>query len=222
MQPSYPVQTTSETPAQASRADHDLALLSIILGATSFLYSIFTGIPAIVLGIMALRQKTGDPAQAKLGILFGVLGSLLIIPVILLAAYFLRDPLKGQFSIDDHDRQYMVQTSEKLEAYAEKNGSFPRCTTGTSAETCPQWRQFLEESGLKHTYPTEFEKDSYKIEDRPAGTLVYAERTSCFIGVPAPPGYDQEEGAPPVDPDEAAALVFFHEAGRACFPAEKP
>lgn len=73
------------------KTDSNLALISIILGAASFTSSIFTGIPAIVIGIIALRRNAGNRLQAKLGILFGILGSL-IIPIILLDLIILKGP----------------------------------------------------------------------------------------------------------------------------------
>ena len=74
--------------------DSNLPLVSVILGGASIfsLLTVFTGIPAIILGVMALRKNVGNRTMAKLGIGFGIFGTLLIIPIVLLAAHLLRQP----------------------------------------------------------------------------------------------------------------------------------
>jgi hypothetical protein len=71
------------------------AVTSLILGCASFVGWIFTGLPAVVLGIMALRdiKRSGGRLEgdgiAIAGIVTGGITSLLIVPVLILVALLL-------------------------------------------------------------------------------------------------------------------------------------
>ncbi len=200
--------------------DKNLALISIILGAASFTNSIFTGIPAIIIGIIALKKNAGNRNQAKLGILFGTLGSLLLIPIIMIAVHFLKAPFNQQISLPEEDSHTLYSMAEKLDDYRKKHGHLPNCSQTETDETCTEWVSFISENNFDITYPTVFETSSFEVEDRPVGTLVYATNATCFINTPTDPGYlDGSNGS--VKKEKYAALVYFHEKGRACFSTNK-
>jgi hypothetical protein len=209
---------TKNSRLQNNPADKHLALISVILGAASFFNTIFTGIPAIIVGIIALRKKAGDPVQAKLGILFGIIGSLLIIPIVWLAIHFLRAPITEQTSIPSTDSQRILAIEDALRSYKEKHGKYPECYEGNTDQNCNDWSKFRAEHPDLHSYPMEFETSSYTVEDRPIGTLVLAYKTDCFVNTPADPEVlDDDEDLKRLDPDDHAALVFFHNGGRSCY-----
>lgn len=194
-------------------ADKNLAVISIILGATSFFYTVFTGIPAIIIGILALRRKAGDPLQAKLGIAFGIIGSLLIIPIIWLAVHFLQKPFSQQFSVSNKDHKQITDISDALRDYKKKYKSYPACTS----LPCEDWEKLYEDNPGLARYPVEFESNSIQVEDRPSGTLVFALETTCFINTPADPKIrEEEDDFRRINPADYAALVYFHEKGRSC------
>lgn len=203
-------------------ADRNLAVISVILGATSFIYSVFTGIPAIVLGIMALRRNTANPAQAKLGIAFGIIGSLIWIPIIALLIYFLRSPLKQQFSLSSEDSTRITAIQEAINSYKKKYDRYPMCSTIDTGSTCKDWIQLYRENPGLHTYTMGFETESYNVEDRSVGTLVLAYRTHCLLHTPTDPRYlDDDDDFIKVKPEEYASLVYFHNGGRACYSVNK-
>lgn len=201
-------------------SDANLALISVILGAASFFNTVFTGIPAIVLGIMALKRNAGDRTQAKLGIAFGVIGCLLLIPVIWLAVHFLKTPFREQFSVSNEDRLQMVAITDALNEYRKKHGSYPKCDELKTDKQCVEWAAFEKENPGLIKYPTEFETESHAIEDRPAGTIVYATKTTCFVNTPTDPQYLNENDGTYSEAKMAsyAAIVYFHNGGRSCFP----
>src|SRR5207237_10899998 len=89
----------SRDEGEALDIDHELgpsktsgkAIASLILGITSLVCSIFTGIPALILGIISLVQihrshgRMQGQGLAIGGIVTGAIGSLLIGPAILVA-----------------------------------------------------------------------------------------------------------------------------------------
>lgn len=204
------------------KADKNLAVISIILGATSLFYSIFTGIPAIVLGVMALRRNAGNRTQAKLGIAFGIFSFLIFIPISILLYIFLREPFKEQYSIPETDRLQVIAIQEKLQAYKKSTGAYPKCGPIYDATSCPDWDKFVAANPGLVPYHVYFEYDASVVEDRPVGTLVYVNQASCFLGTPTHPGYlegDEKLKKPIL---EYAALVFFHEKGRSCQNVHEP
>ena len=198
-----------------NKGDNNLALISLIMGAISIFYSIFTGIPAIILGIIALRRKLGNPNQAKIGIALGVFGSLLIIPIIIFAFMFLRQPISEQSSIDEAEVNNIQSIKNGLNKYKKLNGSYPECKE--SNLYCEEWSEFYNNLYLEKTYVVEFEGNSNNIQDRDPGTLVYAYNTSCFINTPIDPSAFKEEYEPKPKPGDNVALVYFHESGRSCY-----
>jgi hypothetical protein len=105
----------------------------------------------------------------------------------------------------------------ELENYKKEHGHFPQCEDVKDGQECEEWNAFVETSTVSKKYPTEFENHSTAIEDRPAGTLIYAERTTCFVNTPTEPAYIEEEKR--LDADDYAAFVYFHQKGRSCFSA---
>lgn len=207
----------SKTPrVRTKKSDKNLALISVILGAASLFNTIFTGIPAIVLGVVALRRNAGDRTQAKLGIALGIFGSLLIIPIIWLAIHFLRQPFHEQFAIPLDDRQNVVTIANALQEYQKNHKMLPDCTEDQTEKDCNSWVAFRQVYSNLPVYPLEFESQAYGVQDRPAGTLVYASRTTCFINVPTQPGTFDEENSH-INAEDYSALIYFHSEGRSCF-----
>lgn len=200
--------------------DKNLALIAVILGAASFTNTIFTGIPAIIIGIIALRRNAGDRTQAKLGIIFGTIGSLLVIPIIIIAVHFLREPIREQFGISTAEMKNMDTLIDDLQEYKKRSGDFPRCQTTSSESGCADWNDFKRTNDLAQKYPVEFEQYFSEVEDRPTGTLVYVENAACFVNTPTHPSYvDDKEGR--ANLKNYVALVYFHEKGRSCFSANE-
>jgi hypothetical protein len=199
--------------------DKNLALIAVVLGAASFSNTIFTGIPAIILGIIALKKNAGNPVQAKLGILFGVIGSLILVPIIWLGIHFLREPFSEQYSVGKEDTSRMMKITEALNAYKEKEGRYPFCKQNETELTCSDWIQLSRRNPGLITYSVAFETASYAIEDRSINTIVYATETTCFINTPAEPGYlDDDSDLVPTKRENYAAIIFFHSGGRSCYP----
>lgn len=207
--------------ANRKTPDANLALISIILGATSLMYSVFTGIPAIILGIMALRRNVGDRTQAKAGIIMGSVGCLLLIPIILIAVHFLRKPFNQQTGITAADRTEMVAITEALNEYKKAHGMFPACEYNIDVSGCADWQQFVSEHPGLVTHPVEYEESPNRVADRPAGTIVYARMTTCFINVPVDPNYLNSSDSPRKDTTNYAAIVYFHDKGRSCFGTDR-
>lgn len=203
---------------KTKKNDSNFALLSIILGATSFIYTIFTGIPAIILGVMAIRQKIGNQTQAKAGIAFGIIGSLLIIPLIWLAVHFGRVPFKQQFSVSQTDYKNIQLIAKKLREYKKTNGHYPKCSENDLPNNCAEWQKFLAANTDLVRYDTEFESNPNQIETRSPGILVYANNTTCFINVPTDPHLIEDNKN--VKVDKFSALVYFYEQGRSCYLVE--
>jgi len=69
------------------KKDQNLAIASLVCGVLSFVCcSVFTGIPAIVLGLMAMNKEKNDPARyGGKGMAIGgtVLGALSIVILII-------------------------------------------------------------------------------------------------------------------------------------------
>lgn len=207
---------------RSSTTDSNLATISVILGATSFMFLLFTGIPAIITGIIALNKRAGSKAQAWLGIVFGTIGTLLIIPIILLIFTLLREPLSEQYAISQEEKDTLNQLVDALNDYKKQNSKYPFCTSDQAELSCQDWQDFQNTTnGLTYFfYPIEFEDNSSVVEDRPEGGLVYAQKTTCFINTPASPEtFDDENDFKTINPDDYVALVYFHENGRSCFPA---
>ena len=204
--------------SQTRPTDNNLALISIIMGASSFMFTFFTGIPAIVLGIMALKQKSSDRLQAKLGIVFGIVGSLIIIPIVAIGIMLLKAPLNEQFSVTQAEKAEMESITDALNVYKSKYDSYPACSEDVLETDCASWQRFITDNAGLVKRSVAFEESSAAIEDRPAGTIVYATRTTCFINTPTEPEYLNDNEYVKVNSDNYSAIVYFHEQGRACFP----
>lgn len=96
-QPPYYVPQQAPMPPPVRRPDETLALVSMILGVSSFVFGflILCSIPAVVVGHMAIRRIREDPEQyggdgmAKAGLIIGYVniafcGLLVLIPVLVL------------------------------------------------------------------------------------------------------------------------------------------
>jgi hypothetical protein len=105
------------------------AVASVFLGGFSFGLFCIAGIPAVILGIWSLRDITRSRGQVKgrllanMGIVLGILGSLLPLIVVLVLD-------QGSYRNTTHDR---VQSANNLKSianasheYQEKEGSLPQ------------------------------------------------------------------------------------------------
>ncbi|HSW78684.1 MAG TPA: DUF4190 domain-containing protein [Candidatus Babeliales bacterium] len=204
---------------QTKTPDKNLALIAIILGATSFVMSVFTGIPAIIVGIIALRRNAGDRLQAKLGILFGVLSTLLWCFVIwLLGFHFFNSPLKQQYSVAREDYKSITTTINQLKTYEHNYGHYPVCQDNDQPQSCTDWQQFTDNNPGSIKYPIVFASNATAVPAEPEGTLVYATKAVCFFNTPTLPSYLRDHNDPTSGPsDDNVALVYYYAKGRACF-----
>lgn len=92
---------------------NNLALVSMILGIISMLgLGLVTGIPAIITGIVALKQKAGERSMGIAGIVMGSIAtalSLLFILLITLVVILLIS--EGEYHTPP-EQQYWIQSSE--------------------------------------------------------------------------------------------------------------
>jgi len=88
-----PAQVTPQQPVTPTHQQSSgLAIASMILGIVSIVsfMGFFLGVPAIILGIIALRKKAGEKSMSIVGIVtgaFSTLMSILIIGIFIWAAY---------------------------------------------------------------------------------------------------------------------------------------
>jgi hypothetical protein len=208
---------------KAKQTDSNLALIAIILGATSFFMSVLTGIPAIILGIIALYKNAGDRLQAKLAILFGVLSTALTVFLIWLVGFHLfHSPLSQQWSVPSADYTRMRDTTKALNKYRKTYGNYPSCSVVDTASTCADWEQFVSNNPGLIKNPVVFETDATQVQTQPAGTIVYVTKATCILNTPTLPAYVRDHNDPTSGPsDNNAAIVYFYAKGRACFSTDQ-
>ncbi len=144
-------------PAAAAPQTSGMAITSLVLGIGSFFCWIFTGLPALVLGIVALRrikrsggQLTGD-GLAIAGIVTGAVSTFLILPVmvalLLPAVQAAREAAQRNASMNN-----MKQIMIAMQNHSDARGSLPAAGGGDGAGSKLSWRvhilPYLEESGL--------------------------------------------------------------------------
>jgi hypothetical protein len=135
------------------------ATASLVLGLSSFLCWIVTGIPAVVLGIIALKdiRRSGGRLQgdgmAIAGIVTGGITSVLIVPVLILIALLLpavqaaREAARRNVSMNN-----MKQISLGLLSYESARKNLPAAGGGEGPGSQLSWRvhilPFVEEQAL--------------------------------------------------------------------------
>lgn len=203
--------------------DKNLALIAIILGATSFAMSVFTGVPAITVGLIALRKKSGNRLQAKLAILFGILSTALWALVIWLVGFlFFNAPLSQQYSTPREDFKRITATINSLNDFRKDHGNFPSCEEAETNETCSDWRRFTIEHPNIIKNHILFINNATSVQSQPNGTVVYVRKATCFFNTPTLPAYlrnNNDIGSGPSD--NTVALVYFHSKGRACYSTDQ-
>jgi hypothetical protein len=143
------------------------ATASLVLGLLSFpcAFNIFTGLPAIIVGAMALseigqsRGKLGGKGMAVTGIITGGLGIVVMIPLIILGALL----FPAVQSV--HEARDRVEDTKNLRIMAlamhnfhDANGAFPRAAAFRSRDGKPllSWRvallPYIEHQGLYNTF----------------------------------------------------------------------
>jgi hypothetical protein len=138
--------------ADTSRSS-GLAITSLLLGLCSVFLGILTGIPAILLGIIALRQinRSGGRLRgegvALAGICSGVIISLLMRPALIVAIQAAREAALRNTAICN-----MKQFTLALQNYHDVNKHFPVAPAGNGKNSGLSWRvytlPFLDESAL--------------------------------------------------------------------------
>ena len=133
-----------------------MAITSLVLGCASFMCWMFTGLPAVILGIIALRQINRSNGQIKGdglaigGIVTGAVSSFLILPVmialLLPAVQAAREAARRNMSLNN-----MKQISIGLLNYETAKNTLPAAGGGEGAGSQLSWRvhllPFLEEGG---------------------------------------------------------------------------
>lgn len=199
--------------------DQNLALIAIILGATSFIMSVFTGIPAIIVGVIALRRGAGNRLQAKLGILFGGLSAILTAFIVwLFGFHFFNAPVRQQALVPREDYKQLTAVIHDLNAYRHDHGAFPICQDSDTVKSCADWRRFVGKNTKLGNYQIIFINDATLVPTQRAGTVVYVTKSVCFFNTPTLPSYLREKDDPSAGPsDDNVSLVYFYAKGRACY-----
>ena len=204
-------------------ADQNLALIAVVLGSTSFFLSIFTGIPAVIVGIIALRRKAGDQLQAKLAILFAVLSTIMwALAIWFIGIHFFKAPLSQQYSVSREDYKRMTATINSLKRYKHDHGNFPACQDTDTSESCSDWQRFMSEDPNLIKNQILFLSDATSVPSQPEGTIVYVTKAACFFNTPTLPSYLRDKNDYNSGPsDDTVALVYFHAKGRACYSTDQ-
>lgn len=138
-------------PPQTSR----MAVASLVLGVCSFLCFIVTGIPAVILGIIALTKINASRGRltgggfAIAGIITGALACLAVVPVALLlpAVSAARDAARRNVSIN-----HMKGISLAQQLHHDEKRAFPAPGGGPGAKSQLSWRvhilPYLEQAAL--------------------------------------------------------------------------
>jgi hypothetical protein len=149
--PLQPVPRTSAAPQTSG-----MAITSLVLGITSFFCWIFTGLPAVILGIVALRKINRSQGQLRgdglaiAGIVTGAISSFVILPVMvalmLPAVQAAREAARRNVSLNN-----LKQISLALQMHADThNGVFPAAKGEAGSQL--SWRvhilPFIEEQAL--------------------------------------------------------------------------
>jgi membrane-bound ClpP family serine protease len=104
-----PITPPPQPPAVMPSKGNGLAIASLILGIISFSgFFLLTGIPAIITGIIALKQNQTERAMSIAGIILGGLATLLSLLFILFAIFLIvigtsmdRAPQTDDYHFDD-------------------------------------------------------------------------------------------------------------------------
>ncbi len=197
--------------------DIDYAFISIAFGAASLFTFFLTSLPAVVAGIVALKKKSGNPSQAIWGIVLGIMGPVIAIAVLVTLYFTVFNKFTDQqFSVPDNTRLQMTSTVQDLENHLEKYGKLPNCKESNIPGSCSEWNEFVAEYNPDLPNDVIFVNNA-DVEDRPRGSIVYATNTTCFVNTPVYPGYLEEKELTTEQIEEYAALIYFHEGGRACY-----
>jgi uncharacterized membrane protein YhaH (DUF805 family) len=148
---------TPVRPGTGAQETSGKAISSLVLGISSFLCWIFTGLPAIILGVMALRDIKRSNGHLKGdglaigGIVVGAASTFLIVPVLILVALLLpaiqaaREAARRNMSMNN-----MKQISIGLLNYHDTKGTFPAAKSEGGSQL--SWRvhilPYLEEQAL--------------------------------------------------------------------------
>jgi hypothetical protein len=150
--PLEPVRGVAATPQTSGTA-----ISSLVLGISSFFCWIFTGLPAVILGVMALRSINRSNGQLKgdglaiAGIVTGAVSSFMILPImialLLPAVQAAREAARRSVSMSN-----MKQISLALLLHEDAKGSFPAAGGGLDEGSQLSWRvhllPYLEEEAL--------------------------------------------------------------------------
>lgn len=197
--------------------DVDYAFISIAFGAASLFTFFLTSLPAVIAGIVALKKKSGNPAQAIWGIVLGIMGPVIAIAIFVTLYFTVFNKFTDQqFSVPDNTRLQMTGTIQHLENYAAKYGKLPKCKESNVPGSCSEWNEFVAEYSPDLPNDVIFDNDA-DVEAKPKGSIVYANNTTCFVNTPVYPGYLEEKQFTTEQTEQYSALIYFHEGGRACY-----
>jgi hypothetical protein len=145
------------------------AIASLVLGLLSFICNFFTGIPAIILGILGLLEinksncKVQGNGLATAGIVTGSLGTLMVCFVLPFLVGLLLPAVQAarQAAQRNQSNNHLKQIGLSLFNYHEANGSFPAAfSQDDNGQALVSWRvamlPYLEEAALaKRFHPDE-------------------------------------------------------------------
>jgi hypothetical protein len=166
--PEPPRRRRREEEGYGEQAPNGLATASLVLGLLSFpcSFGLFTSIPAIITGILALRKvsrgqgQVGGKGSAIAGLVLGCLG-LLVIPTMFLAISRVR-----QASTRVQDQNNLKQMALAMHNHHDTYGTFPAATAYRTKDGKPglSWRvallPFVEQSNLYRQFKLDESWDS--------------------------------------------------------------
>ena len=137
-----------------------MAITSLVLGVASFVCWLFTGLPALVLGVISLRKIYRSNGQLKGeglaigGIVTGGISTFLIAPVmialLLPAVQAAREAARRNVAMNQLKQQVLA-----MHAYADTNRVFPTAGGGSAPGSRLSWRvQILPMLGEEALYDT--------------------------------------------------------------------
>jgi hypothetical protein len=149
--------STSLPPVPSQPRTSGMAITSLVLGCASFMCYIFTGLPAVILGILALRKINRSGGQLKGdglaigGIVTGAVSTFLMLPImialLLPAVQAAREAARRNASMN-HLKQIVLA----LHNYHDANNTFPPSGGGLEPGSQLSWRvrilPFLEQQAL--------------------------------------------------------------------------